>query len=614
VSAKERAFAEQEAKLMANLCHPNVVTYKDSFSHDGFLYICMGYCEAGDLHTKLRAQRGTLLSETQVVEWTIQISFGLQYLHQHNILHRDLKTQNIFLTRSQMIKLGDLGIARVLDDCDDMANTVIGTPYYMSPELYSNVPYNHKSDIWALGCCVYEMATLRQAFKARDINSLAYKVIRGKVARIPGGYSDELNDVVMNMLALEPDERPSISKIIKTDFVRLHMERMLVESSQKKPKKSRSKEKSASSEKGASVSSMSSVSSITSVSSAIPAAATRAGSSVFEDDASAPYSSTTPTPPQSALRPTPAPRMSSSDSSSSTLREEGETTATIPSSNPSASSTLSIDSHVPRPGKEPATPAPMAMSKPTPLQSIVEGQNRCLEPSTPASASAASTPGSSTSATRTDPNHRARRQHRTSVASNTGITRRPSAPLLVPTLFASPLISGSVSPSSVRRSGSMGSANLNITSTPEEVELSSEDEDEDADAAATAGGTVCTDAVNLPPSSGCSKTHDLSGGGGSSGGEVDESNDDFGQYLGHLETTLRGDIPVGDDWGGGGDDVVTKSPEKEALAYGVLSPAGTAKTPTAGSPPQQLLQHLSPPTYANDGDDSSLLTRVGLIG
>lgn len=69
----------------------------------------MGYCEGGDLHTKLRSQRGSLLPETRVVEWTIQIAFGLQYLHQHNILHRDLKTQNIFLTRSKMIKLGDLG-------------------------------------------------------------------------------------------------------------------------------------------------------------------------------------------------------------------------------------------------------------------------------------------------------------------------------------------------------------------------------------------------------------------------------------------------------------------------------------------------------------------------
>lgn len=80
-----------------------------------------------------------------------------------------------------MFQLGDLGIARVLDNNVDMATTMIGTPYYMSPELFSNKPYNHKSDVWALGCCVYEMATLKHAFNAKDMNALVYKILKGKV-------------------------------------------------------------------------------------------------------------------------------------------------------------------------------------------------------------------------------------------------------------------------------------------------------------------------------------------------------------------------------------------------------------------------------------------------
>ncbi|XP_014667628.1 PREDICTED: serine/threonine-protein kinase Nek4-like [Priapulus caudatus] len=144
-SHRERKAAEQEAKLLSKLKHPNIVSYKDSFEcDDGYLHIAMGYCEGGDLYTRLKQQNGVLLEERAAVEWFVQIAMALQYLHERYILHRDLKTQNIFLTKSKIIKVGDLGIARVLDNGSDMATTLIGTPYYMSPELFSNKPYNHK--------------------------------------------------------------------------------------------------------------------------------------------------------------------------------------------------------------------------------------------------------------------------------------------------------------------------------------------------------------------------------------------------------------------------------------------------------------------------------------
>lgn len=112
--------------------------------------IVMAYCEGGDLCGYLKGVKD-VLDEQQLVEWLVQICMALQYLHARNILHRDLKTQNIFLTSTHIIKLGDLGIARVLDSASDLATTVIGTPYYMSPELFRNVPYGKESDVWALG-------------------------------------------------------------------------------------------------------------------------------------------------------------------------------------------------------------------------------------------------------------------------------------------------------------------------------------------------------------------------------------------------------------------------------------------------------------------------------
>jgi len=148
------------------------------------------------------------------------IAMALQYMHERHILHRDLKTQNIFLTKSKIIKVGDLGIARVLDNHSDMATTLIGTPYYMSPELFSNKPYNHKSDVWALGCCVYEMATLKHAFNAKDMNSLVYKILRGKMPLMPKCYSSELVSLIRAMLNSLPEKRPSVNRILRDAYIK----------------------------------------------------------------------------------------------------------------------------------------------------------------------------------------------------------------------------------------------------------------------------------------------------------------------------------------------------------------------------------------------------------
>uniref|UniRef100_A0A2D4P354 Serine/threonine-protein kinase Nek4 n=2 Tax=Micrurus surinamensis TaxID=129470 RepID=A0A2D4P354_MICSU len=220
-SSRERKAAEQEAQLLSQLKHPNIITYRESWEgDDGLLYIVMGFCEGGDLYHKLKEQKGQLLPESQVVEWLVQIAMALQYLHEKHILHRDLKTQNVFLTRSNIIKVGDLGIARVLDNQHDMASTLIGTPYYMSPELFSNKPYNYKSDVWALGCCAYEMATLKHAFNAKDMNSLVYRIIEGKLPPMPKDYSTQLKELIRTMLSKKPEERPSVRSILRQPYIK----------------------------------------------------------------------------------------------------------------------------------------------------------------------------------------------------------------------------------------------------------------------------------------------------------------------------------------------------------------------------------------------------------
>ncbi|XP_065498380.1 serine/threonine-protein kinase Nek4 isoform X1 [Caloenas nicobarica] len=240
-SSRERKAAEQEAQLLSQLKHPNIVTYRESWQgEDGLLYIVMGFCEGGDLYHKLKEQKGKLLPENQVVEWFVQIAMALQYLHEKHILHRDLKTQNVFLTRTNIIKVGDLGIARVLENQYDMASTLIGTPYYMSPELFSHKPYNYKSDVWALGCCVYEMATLKHAFNAKDMNSLVYRIIEGKLPPMPKDYSPQLVEIIRTMLSKKPEERPSVKSILRQPYIK-HQISLFLEATKAKAARSHKK-------------------------------------------------------------------------------------------------------------------------------------------------------------------------------------------------------------------------------------------------------------------------------------------------------------------------------------------------------------------------------------
>ncbi|XP_061778632.1 serine/threonine-protein kinase Nek4 isoform X2 [Nerophis ophidion] len=240
-SKRERRSAEQEAQLLSQLRHPNIVTYRESWEGvDLQLYIVMGFCEGGDLYHRLKQQKGELLPERQVVEWFVQIAMALEYLHKRNILHRDLKTQNIFLTKTNIIKVGDLGIARVLENQNDMASTLIGTPYYMSPELLSNKPYNHKSDVWALGCCVYEMSTLKHAFNAKDMNSLVYRIVGGKLPQMPIKYDPQLGEMIKNMLCKKPEDRPDVNFILRQPYIKRQIA-IFLEATKVKTAKSRKK-------------------------------------------------------------------------------------------------------------------------------------------------------------------------------------------------------------------------------------------------------------------------------------------------------------------------------------------------------------------------------------
>ncbi len=221
---KQKEEAVVEVHVLKSMRHPYIVTYHESFMDKSNRCICivMDYADGGDLYTKIAQQKktGRGFDEEQILDWFLQICLALKHIHSKRILHRDLKTQNIFLTSKGDVKIGDFGIARVLQHTYDVAQTAIGTPYYLSPEICQEKPYNQKSDIWSVGCILYELLTLRHAFDGNSMKSLVYKILKGVPPPISEAYSPEIRALVSEMLTKDPAKRPSIRLILDKPYLK----------------------------------------------------------------------------------------------------------------------------------------------------------------------------------------------------------------------------------------------------------------------------------------------------------------------------------------------------------------------------------------------------------
>lgn len=213
-----RESSLNEAKILSKLKHPSIVGFVESFIENKKLYIVMEYAEGGDLWKYIQNRNGKLIPEKQVLIWIKQLCSALSYIHSRNILHRDLKSRNIFLDASNNAKLGDFGIAKVLEHTGDFAKTMVGSPFYLSPEICNGVPYDEKTDIWSLGCVFYEMCTLNPAFNGNNMGNVVMKILMQKQQPIPRIYSKELSKLIDSMLQKEPSDRPSLSQILEMNL------------------------------------------------------------------------------------------------------------------------------------------------------------------------------------------------------------------------------------------------------------------------------------------------------------------------------------------------------------------------------------------------------------
>ncbi|XP_036913488.1 serine/threonine-protein kinase Nek3 isoform X2 [Sturnira hondurensis] len=211
--------SRKEAVLLAKMKHPNVVAFKESFEAEGHLYIVMEYCDGGDLMQRIKRQKGRLFPEDTILNWFTQMCLGVNHIHKRRVLHRDIKSKNIFLTQSGKVKLGDFGSARLLSSPMALACTYVGTPYYVPPEIWENMPYNNKSDIWSLGCTLYELCTLKHPFQANSWKSLILKICQGSVSPLPSHYSYELQHLIKQMFKRSPTHRPSATTLLSRGAV-----------------------------------------------------------------------------------------------------------------------------------------------------------------------------------------------------------------------------------------------------------------------------------------------------------------------------------------------------------------------------------------------------------
>ena len=221
LSDKEKENALNEIRILASVKDKHVISYKEAFfdEKDSSLGIVMEYADKGDLFQAISERKKTkdYFTEQEIWKAFIQLLKGLKALHDFKILHRDIKSANVFLFDGGICKLGDLNVSKVARK--GLSYTQTGTPYYASPEVWEEKPYDSKSDIWSLGCVIYEMITFRPPFQAQSMEELYRKVMRGIFPKIPSRYSEDLSDAIKLMIQVEPGARPTCEELLKMPMI-----------------------------------------------------------------------------------------------------------------------------------------------------------------------------------------------------------------------------------------------------------------------------------------------------------------------------------------------------------------------------------------------------------
>lgn len=227
---KRRREAFAESRLLRELRHDHIVTCLDVFEEMDMLYIVMEYATGGDLGRRIQARKteGVRFTEAVIMRVFAQVSSALHYIHSQKIVHRDLKPANIFIAGEGdlsccTVKLGDFGIAKMVEGTMGQANSTVGTPSYLSPEICKNNPYGVKADVWSLGVVLYEMSCLKVPFQASNLPAMALQICTMDFKPLPEDFSSDLHALVNQLLQKDPLRRPAMSAVVEEPFVKAFM-------------------------------------------------------------------------------------------------------------------------------------------------------------------------------------------------------------------------------------------------------------------------------------------------------------------------------------------------------------------------------------------------------
>jgi len=220
MGSNERDECMNEIRLLQSMHHPHIIDYLSCVIEHNELTVVMELAAHGDMAGLIKTAAKAAQPLTEAVVWRhfSQIADALAYMHEKRVMHRDIKPANVFVTETNHVKLGDLGVGRHFSSKTDMVHSTVGTPYYMSPEcIQGKTGYDFKSDLWSLGCLLYEMAQLRTPFYSEKVNFyvLGKRITSCQYDPVGDGYSPQLAGLVGKMLQSNPADRPSATEVFQ---------------------------------------------------------------------------------------------------------------------------------------------------------------------------------------------------------------------------------------------------------------------------------------------------------------------------------------------------------------------------------------------------------------